>query len=131
MVGLLACLGVDLVVGSIEGRLAVLGGVLVGIDLDVCDGTLGRQSAGALKSVDGDDYVGGIAAHRRGQLLKLAQEVVRIVGERLEAGAVDGLGGAAGRGVGGWGIVVSVYVHVGLNGFQVSGPDRAGRCAGW
>ncbi len=97
VVGVLAGLGVDLDAAAVEGRLAVLGGEVVGVDLDVGDGALGRESAAALEAVDGDGGVGGIAAGCGGELLELAEEVVGVVGEGLQAVAGDGLVGPLAR----------------------------------
>jgi hypothetical protein len=115
VVGLLAGLGVDLDAAAVEGGLAVLGGELVGIDLDVGDGALGRETAAVLKSVDGDSGVGGISSGCGGELLEFAEEVVGVVGEGLELGAGDGGGWAAGLSAGDC-AGVAVYVDFGFDG---------------
>ncbi len=112
---LLARLGVDLDTASFKGRLAVLGGELVGVDLDVGDGGFGRQIARALEAVDGDGGVGGAAAGEGGELLELAEEVVGVVGELLELFAGEGLG-RTGGGAGGRCVGFGAYVNVGLDG---------------
>ncbi len=57
----------------------------------------------------------GLPPARGGHLLQLAEEVVGIVGEGLEAIAGDGLGGAAGGGAEGCHLIVGGYVDLGLD----------------
>ena len=87
-------LGVNFDAAAFIGGLAVFGGEEVGVDLDEGDGAFGGQWAVALEAVDGDGGVGGVGAGGGGELLELAGEVVRVVGEGLEL--VAGEGGAVG-----------------------------------
>src|ERR1700722_4690422 len=113
MVGALPGLGVDLDTTATEGRFAVLGRELVGVDLDVGDGALGRKRAAALESIDGDGGVAGIATAGGGQLLQLAEQIIRVIGERLQAASGDGLGRAASRGAGAVPII-PIYLDLGF-----------------
>lgn len=84
VVGGLSRLGIDLDLTAAKGRIAVLGGEQIGVDLDVGDGRFGRERSivvAALKTVDGEGGAGGVAAGGCGHLLKLAEKVVRVVGE--------------------------------------------------
>ena len=80
-------LGVDLNVTALKGRLAVLRGEEVRVDLDASDGGLGREWAVVLEAVDGDDGSGRRSPSGRGQLLKFPLQVVGIVGEGGELGS--------------------------------------------
>lgn len=112
MEGGLTGLGIDLDLAAVEGWIPVLRGEQIGVDLDVTDRGFRRESAvvvTTLKAVDGQGRVRWVATSSSGHLLKLAEEIVGVVGEGLEALAREGLAWTTTGGrVGGSGIVVAI-----------------------
>jgi hypothetical protein len=74
-------------VTAFKGRLAVLRGEEVRVDLNAGDGGLGREWAVVLEAVDGDDGAGRRSPGGRGQLLEFA---LQVVGEGGELGSGEG-----------------------------------------
>jgi hypothetical protein len=69
-----------------EGWPTVFGGKHVGVDANGGDGAFGGEGAAVSEAVDHDGGRGGIAAGSGSEDLKLAKEIIRIVGHLLNFG---------------------------------------------
>src|SRR3984957_3401820 len=87
-------LGVDLNTTATKRRISILCGEKIRVDLDVGDSGFRRKmhpTFAGLESIDGDGDGERAACQCGGKLLQFAEQIIRVISERLQTISRDGL----------------------------------------